>query len=313
MSKREPDVLHVVAVVFNPGKFERRYQLYKEFAQHMAQFERINLHTVELSNGDEDYRVTDHASRGHHQLRCDMPLWYKENLINIGVKTLLPDDWKYVAWIDADLIFDNPDWVEDTIDALKHDYDIIQPFESAVDLGKRDQPISIWKSFGHYNAECSVEPYDTIYDNPPDSPHPSKVTPGFAWACTRKAWDQLGGLLEACIVGSGDYHMAMALLGKVEETFHSKDLVGYNRHLKDWQDRAKGLKLGYISGTVYHRWHGDRKNRQYIERRKIIEDVGFDPARDLVKFENGLIGLANAAVDMVERFLNYFKKRKEDN
>jgi hypothetical protein len=36
------------------------------------------------------------------QLRTDTPIWHKENMINLGVRRLLSDNYKAFAWIDAD-------------------------------------------------------------------------------------------------------------------------------------------------------------------------------------------------------------------
>jgi hypothetical protein len=308
------EVLHVITVVFNPGGFERRYKLHQDFVQHVEMFDpRVRVYTVELAIGNQGFQVTDRLNRRHLQLRTDCPMWYKENLVNIAVGELLPYNWKYVAWIDADIIFQNPDWVDDTVEALQT-FDIIQPFEMAVDLGKRDNPISSWTSFGSYNVEKgTVGPGLTPYDEEDPGPHPSKVTPGFAWACTRNAWERMGGLLDRCIVGSGDYHMAMALINRVQDTFHSTKLTGYNKFLLRWQKRVEGLKLGYAPGIILHRWHGDRKNRKYHERRGIIERHHFDPDKHINYGDSGLMLLAKEVGDMVEDFFAYFRGRKEDN
>ena len=168
----------------------------------------------------------------------------------------------------------------------------------------------MWKSFGFYNAEDSIiEPYQSCekdYD-------PKRVTPGFAWSCTRKAWETMGGLLDSCIVGSGDYHMAMALVNRVQETFHCEDLHGYNVMLLNWQKRVQGLRLGYTPGTIYHRWHGDRKNRKYRERRSIIEHARFDPRTDVSYDSFGLVSIVGSAVSMISEFTRYFFGRREDS
>jgi hypothetical protein len=36
--------------------------------------------------------------------------------------------------------------------------------------------------------------------------------PGFAWACTRKAYDKMEGLYDLSILGSGDHNMALSLI-----------------------------------------------------------------------------------------------------
>lgn len=43
------------------------------------------------------------------------PLWHKDNMINLGVENLLPEDCKAFAWIDADLDFESHSWALDKL------------------------------------------------------------------------------------------------------------------------------------------------------------------------------------------------------
>ena len=53
-----------------------------------------------------DYINTNANNKKHLQLNTNnIPLWHKENMINIGIRKLLPNNWKAVAWIDADIEF----------------------------------------------------------------------------------------------------------------------------------------------------------------------------------------------------------------
>ncbi len=45
-------------------------------------------------------------------------LWQKERLLNIGIKAL-PEECTHVTLMDADLIFEDADWPEKAISALK--------------------------------------------------------------------------------------------------------------------------------------------------------------------------------------------------
>ena len=47
-------------------------------------------------------------------------------------------------------------------------------------------------------------------------PYPAGVFPGLAWACTRPAWDAVGGLVDFAVWGGGDWHMAHALTERVQ-------------------------------------------------------------------------------------------------
>jgi hypothetical protein len=48
---------------------------------------------------------------------------------------------------------------------------------------------------------------------------------GFAGACRKSAWDNLGGLIDWAILGSADYHMAAALVGNVGMSLNRYSLV----------------------------------------------------------------------------------------
>ena len=95
--------LHVIMVISNPCNFRRRIVLAKEFITRMEFEENIELYIVELAYNNEPYYVTEENNKNHLQLRTKTLLWHKENMINLGIKKLLPSDWKAVAWIDADI------------------------------------------------------------------------------------------------------------------------------------------------------------------------------------------------------------------
>ena len=56
---------------------------------------------------------------------------------------MLPINWKYVAWIDADIRFTNKNWVKETIEALGSGRaHFLQLFERALQMG----PLSLENS-----------------------------------------------------------------------------------------------------------------------------------------------------------------------
>ena len=95
--------------------------------------------------------------------------------------------------------------------------------------------------------------------------------PGYAWAMRRDVYNQMGGLLDFCIVGSGDLHFAFALLGRIEETIRPQMHADYRSLAIQWGAQlAKiadyGANVGYAPMNLYHFWHGDRERRQYVDR-----------------------------------------------
>src|SRR5688572_1018355 len=117
--------LYVVTAISNPCRYNSRYQLYQKFAK-MVQDSNAILITVETAFGNRPFVVTQPGNNYHIQLRTNHEIWHKENMINLGIARL-PLDWQYVAWIDADANFSNPDWVNETLNQLQH-YHIVQMF-----------------------------------------------------------------------------------------------------------------------------------------------------------------------------------------
>jgi hypothetical protein len=120
--------LHVVSVIFNPLRFASRYCLLKDFKKHV-QCSGAIVHVAEAAQGDRPWEVTTVEDL---QWRVRDELWLKESMINAAVARL-PDDWQYVAWVDADITFLRPDWVQETIQQLQH-HAVVQMFEYAQDL-----------------------------------------------------------------------------------------------------------------------------------------------------------------------------------
>jgi len=96
--------LNVIIVVSNPCQFASRYILAKEFIKRFENDENnVNLYIVEMIYPNQKFLITQTNNKNHLQLKTTIPIWHKENMINIGVKKLLPKNWKAFAWIDADV------------------------------------------------------------------------------------------------------------------------------------------------------------------------------------------------------------------
>ena len=130
------DKFHVVTVVSNPVMYKSRYRLFKKFEQHMKASGVQHLHVIEVQNGNRAFQVTEEGNPYHTQLRTQDEIWVKENGLNLAIQRLARSfpDWKYVAWIDADVEFTRPDWIEKTINELQVNK-FVQLFQTAVDLG----------------------------------------------------------------------------------------------------------------------------------------------------------------------------------
>jgi hypothetical protein len=307
--------LHVISVISNPVMYHSRYKLYREFETQM-QRHNVNLITVEVAFGDRAFEVTQAGNFNHVQARTWDELWHKENMINLGLQRL-PADWQYVAWIDADVQFVNPNWVEQTIHQLQHHH-VIQLFSDCIDMGPEGQVIEHHKSFCHQYLEHG---FDSILkaDSGYYAKSGSKIAfphPGYAWAARREAIDALGGLIDWAILGAGDHHMAWALVEHVEKSNPGGLHPNYLSRLLLFQDRCKEhikKDIGYVSGTILHAWHGKKKDRRYQSRWKILQDHKFDPAVDIIKDSQGLWQLAGNKTALRDDLRKYFRSRDEDS
>ena len=263
-------ILYVIAVVSNPARFERRYQLFNEFCERMEKEPRVELITVELQQSSRPF-VTESKIK----IRTDHEIWYKENLINIAA-THLPNDWEYMAWIDADIEF-------------------------------------------HYILLCMWRIRNKVFFNGEKYVTPSKYSAyfhvGYAWAIRRDAYDAIGGLIDFAILGSADNHTALALLGLVDESLNKKLHPNYIKLCKIFQERcAKNIKqnVGYVHGTIMHYFHGNKADRKYQDRWKILVDNQFDPLVDIYKDSNGLWQLDDTKIKLRDSIRRYFRERNED-
>jgi len=303
-NKQIDNVLHVIVVLSNPCQFKRRVQLANEFLKRMKHELHINVYVVELAYGDQDFSITNENNPRHLQLRGIIPLWHKENMINLAVKKLLPTTWKAMAWIDADIEFDNVNWAMDTLKVLNEGCDVVQLFSHAIDMDKNLNAMSIFPSFGFQHSKNIKYGGSTI----------NMWHPGYAWACTRKMYENIGGLYELGIIGGGDSHMAESFIGIYKITFNNIS-NNYKQSLNRFQEHAVHLKLkvGYIPGIIRHYYHGSKKNRKYSERWHILLNNLYDPTIHITYNTDGLlIPTDKCPILMLDQIMEYFKERNED-
>jgi len=307
-----PSELVVVTPIFNPLGYRSRWKLYEDF-KYMVERAGVKLMTVEVAFANREFAVTKPGDPWNLQLRTNSELWLKENLINLAVARI-PQDWSYVAWVDADIAFARHDWANETIRKLQH-HPVVQMWSQATDLTPDYETLQGHRSFAwcyHNDGEPKMGRYGM---------HGRKHHwhPGYGWAWRREAWDAVGGLIDWAILGSADDHMAKALVGKLDTTMHGHLTPAYKEACRIWQDRATKYlhyDVGYVPGTILHYWHGNKTNRQYVSRWKILVDNKFDPTTDLKRDAQGLWQLVVETprqAKLRDQLRRYFSQRDEDN
>lgn len=302
------DTLHVIAVVSNPCMYYRRYQLAREFFQRMEHTPHVTLYIVELVYGNQTFAVTESGHPRHLQLRTmTSPIWHKESMIRCGVQSLLPPSWRAMAWIDADLEFEQPTWAIDTLRILNGTKDIVQLFSHALSLNADHSPNEVYTGFGYQYVNHTTFRYARGLEY---------WHPGFAWACTKTAYEQMDGLLEYNILGSGDYIMARAWIGQVEYAISAQSSPEHKRVIMAFQERCTQaeLRLGYVPGMIQHYYHGSKANRRYSERNQILLQNHYNPDLHVTHDPDTglLITTPLCPRNMLVQIMAYFSERNED-
>lgn len=305
------DLLHVFAVRANPLRWNRPDAVARDWIQHMLD-SGVKLHLAEVQYGERPFVFDGIPHVDHIPLRAKTWCWSKECALNQAIQRT--PDARYIATSDSDVFFRRPGWAAETVHALQH-YDVVQPWSTAYDLGPNDEHMAVHKAFCHqYLHGEPVAPAGPNWwkfsGGPYDYPHS-----GYIWAWTRQALDWLGGLFELGGMGSGDHHMALALAGKASWSLPGGVGASYRDAVMQWQGRAQqhiNGNLGYVPGTIEHRFHGRKADRGYLSRWDMFIRHGFDPVTDLKRNMNGVFEWAGNKPELRREFDLYLRGRNED-
>src|SRR5574343_131108 len=290
----------ILSCFYNPKKSPHRIAVFNKYYDSIKH---MNHLIVECAIGDEPFQLT-HIKKNILRIRAKDPLWHKESLINLAVKA--SPQYKYIFWVDADLIFTNKMWMVDAVNNLKGGNKIVQLFEYGIHLNEgetepdfwlhepkkyahnpKTRHPQIWRSFG-FNYVVRRDLSDSLnYD---EHGHV-----GFAWGATRELLTKVP-LYEKALIGGADHIIAHAAVGQIHHNCIVKSFTADIEEVDSWSRKffreAQG-KLGYISGDVYHLWHGDLANRQYLKR---IQEFTPIVKSAVTKDETGLYTTQSAVV-----------------
>jgi hypothetical protein len=321
--------MRAITPFVNTPRYRTRPELYAKFKDMMAK-SGVDLITVEIAFGNRAFEVTSKNNPHHVQLRSIEELWHKENMINIAIEYIMQvwPDTREVAWIDGDcfpLAIDPHEWLSETWHQLQH-YEIVQMWEYLINFGPDGQPISLpqmgfMKTYAAngYTVPKGKNVKHTLAGH---SGMVSLGRPGLAWAANVEALNKIGGLLDICILGSGDWHMAHALVGAMNQGKYSQEtlkLSEYNKallHFQELCERWIKRDVGYVPVTLGHHFHGDKKDRRYGERGLILIENQYNPKTDIKKDAQGLWQLETwepRQIRLRDLFRDYFKRRNEDS
>ena len=304
------ELLHVVTAIANPVRWHSRIKLYRDFERHMLD-SGVHLTVVECAYGERPHELAGTPHVQHVPVRASgrNMVWNKESLLNIGVHH--NPNAKYFATIDADILFRRGNWAAETVHALQH-YPAVQPWSDCYDLGPNGEHLLAHRAFARlfYEGKPLIQG-PGAYASTSQFGHP-----GYAWAWTRSLLDWTGGLIETAALGAADHHMAMGLIGRVDDSVPAAMTAAYKAPLHVWQTRALAQmngQLSYVAGSIEHMWHGSKEKRAYVNRWAILEKHAFDPTTDLKRNSFGVIELAGNKPGLTHDIDMYFRQRNEDS
>jgi hypothetical protein len=302
-----PADLGVVTCYFNPCGFKTRAENFERFVLPIKEAE-IPLVVVEaFFEGGE--RLS--APHGTLQVAARDVMWHKERLLDLGTGWLPPQCTK-VAWVDADVLFENPDWAVET-SALLDRAVVAQPFAEVVRMSRG--------FLAPKAGDDRFESFAAMFVNHPEALAQGKFElhghTGFAWAARRDVLAR-HGFYDACIAGSGDHLMAHAFAGDWESPCVSR-IAGtggpHRAHFRRWCKKLHadvGARLAFTPGRALHLWHGTMANRRYSQRNKELYQLAFDPRTDLRISPSGCWEWASDKPELHAWARRYFEERRED-
>ena len=302
----------VISSYFNPMGSNRRLQNYREFRRALN----APLATVEWvwTKGSTAQLNNDDAEILRTIAGPDL-LWQKERLLNEAIR-ILPQECKYVAWLDCDVLFNDPEWMHQVVEALQS-HQIVQPYSICVNLDTNGRPIEPDKLGG--KPKHTLANPETRNSIPQDAlRHELRglgVGCGHAWAARIELLRE-HGLYDACILGSGDRAIFSAAIGR------SQDASAYMRmnsrrtaHYLEWAIPFHGAvdsRVGWIPGHIHHLWHGSIIDRRYEQRHSEFVGYAFEPTKHITKDKCGSWKWCDPNSAMARYVEEYFRQRNED-
>lgn len=286
----------VLIVFFNPTPYNRIIQNVLTVKQFMDAA-KIPYFIAELAFEDRPFLFNKEPHI--FQYRSDSYMFYKENLIT-STEPLLPPQYTKLCLMDADIMFDNPNWysaISNTLNRVK----VTQPFKRA----------------------CWMEPNYTINRERtncldiPDGTHVdfTKEHTGFIWAFDREWFKKCKFVDITGTSSSGD-----ALLYNFIKNQHKDTMDYYKFYMSFYNPKMNVTGLTYESCnlTIYHFNHGSLTNRQYASMiHRIKEKLRLLQVKNgmdiFIRREDNILEWAPKYKDALnEMYRTYFKERQED-
>jgi hypothetical protein len=285
----------VITSFFNPAGYRRRLLNYRRFRAALQ----VPLAAVELSFTGS-WELEEHDADILIRVTDGDVMWQKERLLN-QVITQLPPECEYVAWIDADVLMQDPDWPQQAVHALES-MPLVQLFSRARDL-EHDGAV----------PQASVPSVAALVLQ--GDTRVGSAKHGLAWGAKRSLLDRYG-LYDSCVIGSGDNALMRAAYGMSELAIKNLQMSQSQRdHYLQWAtgfyEEVQG-QVGALPGEIHHLWHGSFDDRRYKLRHGDLALHDFDPVADICIGSDGAWRWASEKPELHTLLGDYFQSRNDD-
>ncbi len=301
----------IISCYFNPQGSAPRKQAFDTFYESIKH---LNHRIVECVIGNDKPQIYTEDNENITLVRTKNLLWHKEALLN-GIIKNLPDQFKYVFWVDADVIFTNLNWVIEGVQELQHNR-IVQPFEYCVHLDEHETAPCFDVDCAKYHATTPSLKHPALWRSfaschsiniSSNSNYDIHGHVGFAWGARKQVLLQCP-LYDKALIGGADHIIAHAAAGHIPHSCITKSFTEDIDAVLKWSREFSSIifgQLGYVKGDLYHLWHGEVSKRDYFNRVKQMTPLAKKINR---KDDNGLYETDDLATQNL--FYNYFTNRE---
>ena len=219
------------------------------------------------------------------------------------LEKLVPKEYTKIAWVDHDVMFQNTNWYDDASNKLEESK-LIQLFDCYVATNIRGEELyskcsCISKEAGNLSEIWTVDDMNG--------------KSGVAWAAQRGLWE-VGGLFPYSVMGGGDTVFLYAIFDNPHMQSKWRNFIDINgERFVNWKTNFRkfiGNDVSYISGKVFHEWHGDLECKSYRSRHDIVK--GIDLNKNVRLNSSGIIEFNSVDDSFYNDVMKYFKDRDED-
>jgi len=267
-------------VFFNPCKSIRMVMNYL-YTKNRLETQGIPTFTLELTFNGRRPELD-----GAFQVCSDSYMFHKERMFRI-LETKIPEKYKKIALLDADLVYEDISWYLKT-SLLLDTHDAVQCFDKCIYLGP------MYDSCVRVAGNIVNGQYE--FDNP-----------GLAWAF-RRDWYTRNGFFEYDVMGNNDTLSTATWLNRDLPSLFSKSI---GPALEEYKKQIQKPRVSYTEGVeVQHLFHGSLTNRNYVNRNSLLDDVT-DVRDELSLNKDGMFEWKDPKRN--KSFLEYFRNRLDDD